>query len=245
MTRRRLDAELVRRGLLPSRRDAVAAIEAGRVTVSGAPASKPTRLIAPDEALLVHGPPPRYVSRGGEKLDAALDVFGIDVVGRRSLDVGASTGGFTDCLLQRGVEHVVALDVGHAQLHERIRSDRRVTVIERCNFRTCDVASLGDPFGVVVLDVSFISIGSLATQLLSVLEPDGDLVALVKPQFEAGRAEVSKGRGIIVDPAIHERVCDEVSFRLTGQGATVLGRIDSPLLGGSGNREFLMHVRHR
>ena len=244
MIRRRLDAELVRRGLVASRREAAAAVEAGRVTVGGAPADKVTRLVATNEPVRVLGGPARYVSRGGEKLSAALDAFGIDPTARRVLDVGASTGGFTDCLLQRGAFAVTALDVGYGQLHERIRRDERVTVIERSNFRTIDVATLGPPFDLMVVDVSFISLRSIAVNLLAALDSHGDLVALVKPQFEAGRSEVAKGRGIISDPVIHERVCADVGGAWAELGATVHGQIESPLLGGSGNREYLMHVRH-
>lgn len=221
--RRRLDAELVRRGLVSGRNEARDLVEQGRVLVGGAPANKPARLVAPDEPVLVQGPPPRFVSRGGEKLDHALDVFGLDVRGRRALDVGASTGGFTDCLLQRGAAHVVALDVGHGQLHERVRRDPRVTDLERTNVRHVDLETIGGPVDLVVGDVSFISLRLVVGPVVSVCQPGADMVLLVKPQFEAGRREVSRGRGIISDPAVWDRVRDEVEWRtLVVPGAAAL-----------------------
>src|SRR5262245_11063186 len=153
--RRRLDAELVRRGLVASRAEAQDAVDAGRVTVAGAPALKATRLVAPDEPVLVLGPPRRFVSRGGDKLDAALDGFALDVAGMRALDAGASTGGFTDCLLQRGARQVVAVDVGHGQLHPKLRGDDRVVVMERTNVRSLTRTAIGGPVDLVVADLSF------------------------------------------------------------------------------------------
>jgi 23S rRNA (cytidine1920-2'-O)/16S rRNA (cytidine1409-2'-O)-methyltransferase len=241
--RRRLDAELVRRGLTSSRREATELIGAGRVLVAGAVADKSARLVSPAEAIVVEGPPPRFVSRGGEKLDAALDAFGLDVTGWRALDAGASTGGFTDCLLQRGASHVVALDVGHGQLHERIRGDRRVTVIERYNVRHLQVADIGGPVELVVADLSFISLKVVLPALLAALRPGGDLVALVKPQFEAGRQEVARGRGIITDPEVHRRVRSEIDESLRSLSASVVGWITSPIQGADGNIEFLVHAR--
>jgi 23S rRNA (cytidine1920-2'-O)/16S rRNA (cytidine1409-2'-O)-methyltransferase len=240
--RRRLDAELVRRGLASARADAVALIAAGRVHVNGAPADKPARLVDPGDAVVVEGPPPRFVSRGGDKLDAALEAFPLSVAGRRALDAGASTGGFTDCLLQRGAAHVVALDVGHGQLHPRIRDDPRVTVIEGYNVRHLVPDDIGGPVPLVVADLSFISLRLVAPALVGACAPGADLVLLVKPQFEAGRAEVSKGRGVITDPAIHERVRAEVAAALAAAGATVRGWIASPITGGDGNVEFLVHA---
>ncbi len=240
--RRRLDAELVRRGLASARADAVELIAARRVLVNGAPADKAARLVGPGDAVVVEGPPPRFVSRGGDKLDAALEAFPVTVAGRRALDAGASTGGFTDCLLQRGAAQVVALDVGHGQLHPRIREDPRVTVIEGYNVRHLVAGDIGGPVPLVVADLSFISLRLVAAALVGACTPGADLVLLVKPQFEAGRVEVSKGRGVITDPAIHERVRAEVAAALVAAGATVHGWIASPITGGDGNVEFLVHA---
>jgi 23S rRNA (cytidine1920-2'-O)/16S rRNA (cytidine1409-2'-O)-methyltransferase len=243
--RRRLDAELVRRGLAASRTEAAGQVALGRVLVNGARADKPARQVDPGDAVVVEGPPPKYVSRGGLKLEGALDHFGIDVGGRRALDAGASTGGFTDCLLQRGAAHVVALDVGHSQLHERIRRDDRVTVIERFNVRNLVPADIGGPVDIVVADLSFISLRLVLPALVGAAKPGADLVLLVKPQFEATRQEASRGKGIITDPAVHERVLAEVATSVGAAGADVLGTTDSPITGGDGNREFLMHAERR
>jgi 23S rRNA (cytidine1920-2'-O)/16S rRNA (cytidine1409-2'-O)-methyltransferase len=243
--RRRLDVELVRRGLAASRTEAAGQVEHGRVLVNGARADKAARQVDPGDAVVVEGPPPKYVSRGGLKLEGALDHFAIDVRGRRALDAGASTGGFTDCLLQRGAAHVVALDVGHSQLHERIRRDDRVTVIERFNVRNLSPADIGGPVDIVVADLSFISLRLVLPALVGAAEPGADLVLLVKPQFEATRQEASRGKGIITDPTVHERVLTEVAASVEAAGGDVLGTTDSPITGGDGNREFLMHVRRR
>lgn len=242
VTRRRLDAELVRRGLVASRRDAAEAIEAHRILVNGAVAEKSARLVSPADALVVAGEPPRFVSRGGEKLDHALDVFGIEVSGLRVLDAGASTGGFSDCLLQRGAAHVVALDVGHGQLHPRIRSDERVTVMERCNVRAVGVDEIGGEVDLVVADLSFISLTKVIENLVRLVRPGGALVLLVKPQFEAGRAEVSRGRGVITDPEIHHRVRGDVQISLERAGTVVRAWTESPVTGADGNREFLVYA---
>jgi 23S rRNA (cytidine1920-2'-O)/16S rRNA (cytidine1409-2'-O)-methyltransferase len=214
------------------------------VTVAGAPADKASRLVAPEEPLLIAGDGPRFVSRGGEKLDAALDHFDIDVAGRNALDAGASTGGFTDCLLQRGAAHVVALDVGHGQLHPRLREDARVTVLERVNVRHVQLSDMGgDPFPLVTADLSFISLRTVAPNLVSLSAPGADLVVLVKPQFEAGRPEVSRGRGVIRDPALWDRVLTEVVDGFASEGAVMIDRMRSPLTGADGNVEFLVHLR--
>lgn len=241
--RRRLDAELVRRGIVTSRREAQELIADDRVQVDGAIANKAARQVSAAESLHVVGPPARFVSRGGEKLEGALAIFDIDVAGARILDAGASTGGFTDCVLQRGAAHVVALDVGHGQLHERIRGDERVTVIERYNVRNVVASDLGGPVDIVVGDLSFISLTVVFPALLGVLLPGGQLVMLVKPQFEAGRDEVAKGRGIVTDPAIHTRVRETIDAALRNLGAQVLGWTESPITGADGNREFLVHAR--
>ncbi|MGZ4726000.1 MAG: TlyA family RNA methyltransferase, partial [Ilumatobacteraceae bacterium] len=219
------------------------AIEAGLVLVNGSIADKPARLVDPADAVVLQAPPSRFVSRGGEKLDAALDSFGIDVAGWRVLDAGASTGGFTDCLLQRNAAHVVAVDVGHGQMHPKIRSDPRVTVLERFHVRDLSVAAIGGDVDLAVADLSFISIIRALPSLIAVCRPQASLVLLVKPQFEAGRAEVDRGSGVIRDPAVHQRVCDEVSAALMARGCDVLGWVDSPITGAQGNREFLVHAR--
>jgi 23S rRNA (cytidine1920-2'-O)/16S rRNA (cytidine1409-2'-O)-methyltransferase len=208
-------------------------------------ASKPARLVAPGEALEVVGPPPRFVSRGGQKLDAALDRFGIDVSGLRALDAGASTGGFTDCLLQRGAAQVVAVDVGRAQLHERLRSDGRVDVLDGVNVRELGPDRVGSrPFDVVVADLSFISLRTVAPVLLGPLAaPGADAVLLVKPQFEAGRAAVSRGRGVVTDPVDWRRSLVGVGSAVAAAGAAMIGTMVSPVKGAQGNVEFLLHAR--
>ncbi len=227
---------------MPSRERAQVEIESGRVLVQGAPAAKAARLVDAGEAIRLVGPPARFVSRGGEKLDAALDRFGIDVAGRRVLDAGASTGGFTDCVLQRGAAQVVALDVGYGQLHERLVDDPRVTNLERTNLRHADLDALGGACDLVVADLSFISLRTVADQLLAACRPGGDLVVLVKPQFEAGRQEASKGRGIITDPVVWRRVLAEAIAAFVDRGAIIMGAMASPLRGSDGNVEFLVHV---
>jgi 23S rRNA (cytidine1920-2'-O)/16S rRNA (cytidine1409-2'-O)-methyltransferase len=232
----------VRRGLAPSREQAQEAIAAGRVTVGGAPATKPARLVAAGEPIALSGPGPRFVSRGGEKLDAALEHFRIDVEGRRALDAGASTGGFTDCLLQRGAREVVAVDVGYGQLHERLRADPRVQLHERTNVRALDAAAIGGAVDIVVADLSFISLRTVASALLACAAPGADLVLLVKPQFEAGREEAARGKGVIRDPEVHDRVVGEVASALEGLGAAIMGSVQSPITGADGNVELLLHA---
>jgi 23S rRNA (cytidine1920-2'-O)/16S rRNA (cytidine1409-2'-O)-methyltransferase len=233
----------VRRGLARSRQQAQEEIDAGRVTVGGAPATKAARLVAPDEALRVLGAPPRFVGRGGEKLDAAIERFGIAVAGRRAVDLGASTGGFTDCLLQRGAAAVVAVDVGYGQLHERLRHDERVDVRERTNARDLAPGDVGPPADLLVADLSFISLRTVLPAGVGLAAPGADLVLLVKPQFEAGRAEAARGRGVISDPAVWRRVLEEVTTTLAELGAAIMGAMASPLTGADGNVEFLVHAR--
>jgi 23S rRNA (cytidine1920-2'-O)/16S rRNA (cytidine1409-2'-O)-methyltransferase len=242
--RRRLDAELVRRGLLGSRRQAVEAIAAGRVRVAGSPATAPARMVGADEPIQLVGEPPRFVSRGGEKLAAALERFRVDVAGRRALDAGASTGGFTDCLLQAGVAHVDAVDVGRGQLAWALRDDPRVTVRERTNVRALEPADLGGPVDVTVADLSFISLVTVAPALARCTQPDGDFVLLVKPQFEAGRARIGKG-GIVRDPDVHRAVLHEVRDGLRDASLYVTDVMASPLRGADGNVEFLVHCDAR
>jgi 23S rRNA (cytidine1920-2'-O)/16S rRNA (cytidine1409-2'-O)-methyltransferase len=240
--RRRLDAELVRRGLLDNLADAALAIEAGRVLVAGSPAFSATRLVAPGEALHVVADAPRFVSRGGEKLAAALVGFDVDVRGRRALDAGASTGGFTDCLLQAGATEVVAVDVARGQLAWRLRHDPRVTLLERTNARDLDPASVGGAVDVVAADVSFVSLRTVAPALARCSRPDADFLLLVKPQFEAGRARVGEG-GVVRDPDVHRAVLREVRDDLRARGLVAIDAMTSPLRGADGNVEFLFHCR--
>jgi 23S rRNA (cytidine1920-2'-O)/16S rRNA (cytidine1409-2'-O)-methyltransferase len=241
--RRRLDAELVRRSLAPSRRLAQESIAAGRVTVGGAIADNAARQVDPGDAIELVPDPPRFVSRGGDKLAAALDRFGVDLAGRRVIDVGSSTGGFTDCALQAGAMSVVAIDVGRHQLHERIRADPRVDVHEQTTVRGVDPGSLGGPGDVLVADVSFISLRTVLDSLLALTVDDGALVLLVKPQFEATRAEADRGRGVIRDAAIWERTLMDVCTALDERGAAIMGAMASPITGGDGNVEFLIHAQ--
>jgi 23S rRNA (cytidine1920-2'-O)/16S rRNA (cytidine1409-2'-O)-methyltransferase len=226
-----------------SRTQAREAIDAGRVTVDGAPALKAARQVAPHEAVVVQGEGPRFVGRGGDKLAAALDRFAVPVEGARALDAGASTGGFTDCLLQHGASRVVAVDVGYGQLHERLRADPRVEPVERTNVRDLAPGALGPPFDVVVADLSFISLRTVLGPLLRQAAPGAHLVLLVKPQFEAGRDEATRGRGVIRDPGVWRRVLDEVLIALRATGAAIMGAMVSPLTGADGNVEFFVHAR--
>jgi 23S rRNA (cytidine1920-2'-O)/16S rRNA (cytidine1409-2'-O)-methyltransferase len=236
--RRRLDAELVRRRLVGSRTQAVEAIASGRVLVRGAPALTPARQVGVDEPIVVEGPGRRFVSRGGDKLDHALASFGIEVRGRRCLDAGASTGGFTDCLLQRDAATVVAVDVGHGQLAWQLRADDRVTVLERTNVRDLDAQAFGGPVSLLVGDLSFTSLRSVAPAFARLTTDDAELALLVKPQFEAGRARVGKG-GIVRDPDVHLDVLRDVVDGLSRDGIVVTDVVASPIRGADGNVEFL------
>jgi 23S rRNA (cytidine1920-2'-O)/16S rRNA (cytidine1409-2'-O)-methyltransferase len=240
--RRRLDAELVRRGLVSSRGRAVEAIAAGRVIVAGAPADTPARQVATDEPIVVQGERPRFVSRGGEKLAAALRGFGVEVSARRALDAGASTGGFTDCLLHAGARHVIAVDVGRGQLDWSLRNDPRVTVLERTNVRMLEPEGLGGPVDLCTADLSFISLVTVAPALERCTTDDADLLLLVKPQFEAGRDHVGKG-GIVRDPAVHKSVLQRVTGGLDAAGLGVIAAMPSPVRGADGNVEFMIHCR--
>jgi 23S rRNA (cytidine1920-2'-O)/16S rRNA (cytidine1409-2'-O)-methyltransferase len=199
--------------------------------------------VAPHEAVVVHGEGPRFVGRGGDKLAAALDRFAVPVEGARALDAGASTGGFTDCLLQHGASRVVAVDVGYGQLHERLRADPRVEAVDRTNVRGLAPGDLGPPFDVVVADLSFIALRTVLGPLLRQAAPGAHLVLLVKPQFEAGRDEATRGRGVIRDPAVWRRVLDDVLIALRAAGAAIMGAMVSPLTGADGNVEFFVHAR--
>lgn len=254
-TRRlRLDALLLERGLAASRERARALILAGQVLVEGKPGVKAGTAVAHDANVTLLVPDHPYVGRGGLKLAHALDTFNIDVTGRTGLDVGASTGGFTDVMLRRGASHIVALDVGHGQLDWRLRNDPRVTVLERVNARTLTPETFGDGprlFEIITIDVSFISLRLILPSLAPLLAPAGgpgqegrhaDLIALVKPQFEAGREEVGKG-GIVSNPDIQARVVLEVIHAAADLGLQTCGQTPSPIAGQEGNREFLLHLR--
>jgi len=237
--KRRLDALLVERGLVESRSRAQALVMAGRVHVDGAPVTKAGTPTADDAAVEVISPP-RFVSRGGEKLETALAGLGVDVAGERCLDVGASTGGFTDCLLQHGAAEVVALDVGRNQLHERLRADPRVTVIEGTNARSLDCAALPFRPGVVTADVSFISLRLVLPAVLACAAEPWRALVLVKPQFEAGRADVR--RGVVRDPEVRRRVLQDFADFASGSGSAVLGVCDSCVPGPAGNREYVLYL---
>jgi len=242
MRRSRLDQELVRRGVFESRSVAHSAIEAGVVLVNGAVADKASRQVSTADAIVITERA-RFVGRGGEKLDAALGRFAIVVAGRDALDVGSSTGGFTDCLLQHGASSVVAIDVGHNQLHERLRNDPRVKSHEGLHIKDASSGDLGGPFSLIVVDLSFISLKSVADHLVELAANRADLVLLVKPQFEAGRTEVSKGQGIIRDEEIRQRTLTEVTECYVAKGFTMEGVIDCPVPGANGNVEFLLWLR--
>jgi 23S rRNA (cytidine1920-2'-O)/16S rRNA (cytidine1409-2'-O)-methyltransferase len=237
----RLDQLVVERGLASSRERARALILAGHVTVNGRAAPKAGTAVTQDDEIALAAPDHPYVGRGGIKLAHALETFHIAVTGRECLDIGASTGGFTDVLLRRGAVRVVALDVGHGQLDWTIRNDPRVVVIERFNARRLTPADLPGPVDLVTIDVSFISLRQILNVVPPVLRPGADIVALVKPQFEAGRDEVRKG--IIRDPNVHARVLDEVTAAAGEVGLSRLGSIASPITGQKGNVELLLHLR--
>ena len=241
----RLDMLVVDRGLAASRERARALILAGQVRVNGLPVTKAGTDVPVDAEVTVDGPDHQYASRGGVKLAHALDVFGIDVSDRLALDIGASTGGFTDVLLQRGARRVVALDVGHGQLDWKLRSDARVTVIERVNARTLTPDRLppdARAFGIVTIDVSFISLRLILPVVPPLLDAGGEIVVLVKPQFEAGRAEIGKG-GIVRDDNVRQRVVVDVAQSALALGLERIGTVESPIPGMEGNREILMHLR--
>jgi 23S rRNA (cytidine1920-2'-O)/16S rRNA (cytidine1409-2'-O)-methyltransferase len=236
-TRQRADRLLVERGLFPSRTKAQAAIAAGLVTANAAPVRKASEEIAVDAALSATPAHP-YVSRGGVKLAAALDHFKFDPQGRICLDVGASTGGFTQVLLERGAKRVYAVDVGHGQLHESLRGRPEIVSSEQTDIRTLSAAQLNEPPDFVTVDVSFISLKLALPPALALAKPPAQLIALIKPQFEAGRAQAKKG--IVRDPAVHAAVCDDISAFVASLGWRVLGIIPSPIAGGDGNTEFLL-----
>jgi 23S rRNA (cytidine1920-2'-O)/16S rRNA (cytidine1409-2'-O)-methyltransferase len=242
-TKRRLDLVLVDDGLAPSRERARALILAGQVTVNGHVLSKAGAAVAAGDRVALVTPDHPYVGRGGIKLAHALDAFAVDPSGRHALDVGASTGGFTDVLLQRGAASVIALDVGHGQLDWRLRNDARVLVREGVNARALTSADVPHPVSLVTIDVAFISLRYILPALPPFLERPADIVALVKPQFEAGREEVGRG-GLVTDPAVHEAVLTRVTAGAEALGLRRLAMTPSPITGATGNREFFLHLRH-
>ena len=237
--RDRLDRVLVARGLASGRDEAVRVILAGMVRVNGRTADKAAAPVLTDCDIEVLQPPSRYVSRGGDKLSAALDGFGVDVQGRIALDVGCSTGGFTDCLLQRGAKLVYAVDVGYGQFDWRLRQDTRVVLIERTNIRHLSRSAIGHPVEVAVIDVSFISLAIVLPSVMPFLGRPATVVALVKPQFEVGKGRVGRG-GIVRDEALRSDVKDKIARLAEGLGLVVAGSMDSPVHGRKGNREILM-----
>jgi 23S rRNA (cytidine1920-2'-O)/16S rRNA (cytidine1409-2'-O)-methyltransferase len=242
----RLDAIVVARGLAASRERARALILAGQVRVDGVVVSKAGTPVKPDAAVTLDERDHPYVGRGGVKLAHALETFGIAVEDRLALDVGASTGGFTDVMLRRGARRVVALDVGHGQLDWKLRTDPRVVVLEKINARTLTPEQLPEDarrFDLVTIDVSFISVRQVLPALLPVLAPGADLVVLVKPQFEAGREEVGKG-GLVRDAAVQARTVEDVTSAANALGLTRVAAVESPITGTEGNREFFLHLRH-
>jgi 23S rRNA (cytidine1920-2'-O)/16S rRNA (cytidine1409-2'-O)-methyltransferase len=239
VARERLDRVLVERGLAESRERAQALILAGSVTVDGQPARRAAAPVGPEARVELAARLP-YVSRGGLKLERALTAFGLDVRDLTLADVGASTGGFTDCLLQRGAARVYAIDVGRGQLDWRLRRDPRVVVMERTHAR--ELARLPEPIDAAVADLSFISLRQVLPSVFGWLRPDGWAVALVKPQFEAGRGQVGRG-GVVRDPAVHAQVLREVAAAVAERGWPVAAVVASPITGPAGNREFLMHLR--
>jgi 23S rRNA (cytidine1920-2'-O)/16S rRNA (cytidine1409-2'-O)-methyltransferase len=242
VTRARLDAELVRRGLARSRQQAAELIEQGRVAVRGVPAGKPATVVDRDTPVTVRDAGERdWASRGAHKLIGALDAFGVDVTGARCLDAGASTGGFTDVLLDRGAAHVVAVDVGYGQLVWRLRSDERVHVLDRTNVRALGADDIGGPARITVADLSFISLRTVLPALAACTSPDGELLPMVKPQFEVGRDRLGAG-GVVRDPELRLAALTAVATAARELGWTARGAVASPLPGPSGNVEYFLRL---
>jgi 23S rRNA (cytidine1920-2'-O)/16S rRNA (cytidine1409-2'-O)-methyltransferase len=240
----RLDLLLVEKGLAESREKARAVIMAGLVEVDQVRLDKPGHLVSTTSTLSLKKPYPPYVSRGGLKLEAALRRFSVDVKGRVVLDIGASTGGFTDCLLQEGAGKVIAVDVGHGQLHWKLRRDPRVALMEDTNARYLSPGDLEEKADGAVIDVSFISLRLVIPPVSSLLTGDGWIIALIKPQFEVGKGQVGKG-GVVRDPRLHQEVVDSLKAFCERAGWAAEGEMESPLLGPKGNKEFLIHLRRQ
>lgn len=237
--KKRLDVLVVEKGLARSRENARTLIMTGDILVNDEPVDKPGVSIPEDARIVSRKPDMPYVSRGGLKLAHALREFDLDVSGFRCLDVGASSGGFTDCLLQAGADRVYAVDVGYGQLDWRLRKDSRVTVLERTNIRYVSRDMLPDDFDLITIDVSFISLKIVVPVVQSFLKPGGRILALIKPQFEVGRGQVGKG-GVVKDPHLHEKVVQELTEFFEANGLSALGHCSSPILGPKGNTEFLL-----
>jgi 23S rRNA (cytidine1920-2'-O)/16S rRNA (cytidine1409-2'-O)-methyltransferase len=242
MSKRRIDLLLVEKGLAESRARAQALVMAGRVSVGGRRIEKAGTVVDDAVSLEVEAGE-RFVSRGGVKLDGALAAFAFEVVGLRCLDIGAGTGGFTDCLLQRGAKSVVAVDVGWGQLAHALRTDARVTCLERTNARELEPSAIGGPVDLVVVDASFIGLGKLAPAIKRNLREGGTLVAMIKPQFEVGREEASRGKGVVRDPEVRRGAIDEARRALEAEGFTILAEADSTLPGPKGNVEAFVLCR--
>ena len=241
----RLDQAMVERGLCESRERAKRAILAGQVRVNSQVAQKPSDAVSPDDAIELEAGE-KFVSRGGHKLEHALEAFKLDVTWLVAIDIGASTGGFTDCLLQRGAQKVFAVDVGQGQLAWKLRQDRRVVVMEKTNARYLKPEQFPQLLDLAVIDCSFISLRKILPPAVDLLKTAGKIVALVKPQFEAGKAEADKGRGVIRDASIHERILEELrQFVTAQQNLDWQGAVESPLQGPAGNKEFLVLIEKR
>ncbi len=243
MKKIRLDQLLVEKGLAESREKARRLVVAGQVLVDGQPSPKPGQTLSPDREIVLKEVE-RFVSRGGEKLEGAMEAFKLNLTGKVCIDIGSSTGGFTDCMLQHGATKVYAVDVGKGQLHWKLRENPRVTVMESVNARYLTPADLPEAADFASIDTSFISLTNILPAVKGLLNPGGEIVSLIKPQFEAGKEEVDKGRGVITDPAIHEAVIAKIrSFGTEELGLKWLGLATSPLKGPKGNIEFLAYWR--
>jgi len=242
VTRERLDKLLVDRGIVQSRERARAMIMAGKVTVEGKRIDKPGVQVNDEARIQLQGGDSSYVSRGGEKMEGALKAFGIDPKGMVVMDVGASTGGFADCILQKGAEKVYAVDVGYGQLAWKLQKDARVVNLERRNIRYLRRDEVEEEIDLILIDTSFISIEKFLPHLLGFLKKGGAILGLLKPQFEVGRGEVGKG-GVVRDKALHEKVIDRISQFSRGLGLKILGVAESPLLGPKGNKEFFIYLK--
>ena len=240
--KRRLDQLLVEKGLIASRQRAQALIMAGEVLVNDQPVSKAGKLVNPGDNIELRGREMPFVSRGGLKLDGVLNTLQLDVTDKICLDVGASTGGFTDCLLQRGAQRIFAVDVGYGQLAWKLRQDSRVVVIERTNIRKMPSDALPHPVDLITIDVSFISLKIVVPAVLEYLKEDGRILALIKPQFEVGKNQVGKG-GVVRDPALHSKVIEQLSEFFAGIGLQSAAIVPSTLLGPKGNREFFIYLK--
>jgi len=238
----RLDKLLVEKGILSSRERARSLIMEGKVLVDGEKIDKPGTRVETGARIEIRGEEQPYVSRGGLKLEKALEAFAIDPSGWAVMDVGASTGGFTDCVLQKGARKVYAVDVGYGQLAWKLRTDPRVVNLERRNIRTLEREEVEEEVDLIVIDTSFISIEKFLSRLLPFLKKEGSMVGLIKPQFEVGKGEVGKG-GVVREPALHRKVIDRIAQYSRGIGLNVLGVVESPLLGPKGNKEFFIHLR--